>query len=233
MTKFPFKTIDLTHPLDMSIPSWNKGCGFERKVKLDYNDCQSEVKFRVQQLKMHAGIGTHMDAPSHCVAGGLSIDLIALDKLISPLLVIDTHEKVAENYKVSIKDIYSFEDRYGKIAQNCFVAFHTGWSKYWHEADKYHNDFLFPSISQEVAELLLKRNVVGLGIDTLSPDLPSSGFPVHDIILGAGRYIVENIANLEKMPKVGAYVMALPIKGVGLTEAPIRMIGLINNLSFV
>ena len=68
---------------------------------------------------------------------------------------------------------------------------------------------MFPSVSASVADLLISRNVVGIGIDTLGPDLPSSGFPVHQAILGAGKYIVENIANLEKMPRTGAYVMIL------------------------
>lgn len=53
----------------------------------------------------------------------------------------------------------------------------------------------------------------------------TSGFPVHKIILGADKYIIENIANLEKMPAIGAYVLTLPIKGSGLTEAPVRMVG--------
>ena len=69
----------------------------------------------------------------------------------------------------------------------------------------------------------------GIGIDTLSPDVPTSGFPVHKIILGADKYIVENIVGLEKMPATHAYVLTLPIKGLGLTEAPVRMVGLIND----
>ena len=82
-------------------------------------------------------------------------------------------------------------------------------------------------MSESVAKLLVSKKIVGLGVDTLSPDLPDSGFPVHEIILGSGKYIVENIAHLEKMPIMGAHVLILPIKGLGLTEAPVRMVGLI------
>lgn len=80
-----------------------------------------------------------------------------------------------------------------------------------------------------MANILVARNVAGIGIDTLSPDVSVSGFPVHKTILGADKYIAENIANLEKMPAIGAYVLTLPIKGLGLTGAPVRMVGLINN----
>lgn len=105
----------------------------------------------------------------------------------------------------------------------------TDWGQYWKCPKQYHNNHSFPSISESVANILVARNVAGIGIDTLSPDVPASGFPVHKIILGADKYIVENIANLEKMPAIGAYVLTLPIKGLGLTEAPVRMVGFISN----
>ena len=80
----------------------------------------------------------------------------------------------------------------------------------------------FPSVTEAAAKPLLKREIVGLGIDTLSSDMPSSGFPVHKQILGTGKYLVENVANADLLPCKGAYVMVLPIKGEGLTESPIR-----------
>ncbi|EEZ95813.1 conserved hypothetical protein [Legionella longbeachae D-4968] len=40
------------------------------------------------------------------------------------------------------------------------------------------------------------------------------------------KYIVENICNTSRLPPSGAYSMVLPMKIAGLTEAPIRLIGL-------
>jgi kynurenine formamidase len=225
---FPYQLIDLTHNLSAKIPTWNGKCGFDHETKLDYTECTSEVKFRVQQIKMHAGIGTHIDAPSHCTPGAATVDKLQLEHLISPLCVIDVHKKATENYIISNTDILDFESNYGKIPEHSFVAFYTGWSKHWHNESKYHNNHVFPSICATAASTLITRNISGIGIDTLSPDIPKSGFPVHKIILGADKYIVENIANLETMPAIGAYTLVLPIKGQGLTESPVRMIGLIN-----
>ena len=53
----------------------------------------------------------------------------------------------------------------------------------------------FPAFSAASAELLLKRNVAGIAIDTLSPDCLDPDFTVHTLILGAGKYIIENIAD--------------------------------------
>ncbi|WP_410054752.1 cyclase family protein [Legionella genomosp. 1] len=42
----------------------------------DYSDCNSDVKFRLERFRMEAGVGTHMDAPAHCVLAGPSVEQI-------------------------------------------------------------------------------------------------------------------------------------------------------------
>jgi kynurenine formamidase len=101
-----------------------------------------------------------------------------------------------------------------------------GWDSVLNVPEKYRNNHVFPSISKEAASLLLERQIVGVGIDTLSPDRPEDGFPVHHLILEADKYIIENIANASKLPPVGAYTFALPLKIQGGTEAPLRLVGL-------
>jgi kynurenine formamidase len=51
---------------------------------------------------------------------------------------------------------------------------------------------------------------------------------VHQAFLGSGKILIENVANLDKIPAIGAFIMALPIKIKDATEAPIRLIGLTN-----
>ena len=226
---FPYTLIDLTHTLTPEIPSWSGGCGFQQQVKLDYDDCETEVKFRVQQLKLHAGIGTHIDAPSHCISGGKNIDQLSLDRLLAPCAVIDVSKIAHEKYTVTPQDILDFEQQHGAISPHSFVIIYTGWERFWGQPEQYRNNHMFPCVGKEAAELLLERNVAGLGIDTLSPDRPSDGFPVHHLILGAGKYIVENVAHALKMPPLGAYTLALPLKTQGGTEAPARLVGLYSS----
>ena len=105
--KFPYKIIDLTHTLSSNIPTWNGSCGFEHKITVDYDDCTTDVKFRVQKLAMHAGIGTHMDAPAHCIKDGATIDKLSIQDFLSPLVVIDVSAKMHERYSVSICLLYT------------------------------------------------------------------------------------------------------------------------------
>lgn len=219
--------VDLTHTLEESSPSWTGESCFCIKNLRDYKDCAGEVKFRSQQIITNAGQGTHIDSPSHCFAGTQTVAQIPLSNLIVPCVVIDVSLKADENYKVSIDDIMKFEEYYGKIQSGSFVIIRTGWDKWWNTPKQYHNNHLFPSISADAAQLLVERDVVGVGIDTLSTDLPESGFPVHGIVLGAGKYIVENIANAGQLPPIGSTIVVMPLPIKDAAETPIRLIALV------
>ncbi len=228
MTQFPYTIIDLTHTLDEHVPSWSGECGFFHETKCDYDDCDTDVKFRVKHIKMNAGIGTHIDAPAHCIASSTTIDQLPLTDLIAPCVVIDVSKSAHERYSVSTDDIHMFEKTYGAIMPGTFVMIRTGWEKFWNQRDTYRNNHVFPSISADAVKLLLDRQIVGLGIDTLSPDRPEDGYPAHALLLGAGKYIVENAANLSSLPITNSFVLALPIKIKDGTEAPIRLIALLH-----
>lgn len=220
------KLIDLTHTLTPEIPTWYGNCGFYIEITKNYEN-EGEVKFCNQKLTLEAGVGTHMDAPVHCIPGSLSIADLPLDVLISPGVMIDISEKAHENYSLTLQDILSFEESHGKIPAGAFVMVYTGWSRHWLTPESYRNEYRFPSISKEAAVFLLKRGVNGLGIDTLSPDRPESGYPVHQLLLAKGKYIIENIANAHLLPPLGSQIFALPLKIAGATEAPMRLIAII------
>ncbi len=227
MNKFLFEIVDLTHTLDEKIPTWDGSCGFRHHMHHDY-DPEANYKFRTHKIEMNDGCGTHMDAPAHCIPGGATVDELPLSALISPCAVIDISGSAHERSSLLRQDITAYEREHGPIEAGNFVMVRSGWERLWHTPEKYRNNHIFPSVSQEAAEVLLAKGVAGIGIDTLSPDRPEDGFPVHKLMLQAGKYIVENAANLAQMPARGSFVMVLPIKTRGATEAPIRLIGLIN-----
>lgn len=222
-----FKIVDLTHELSAEIPTWDGSCGFELAIDTDYKDCTPPDLFRTQKIKCGAGIGTHMDAPAHIKEEGLTIDELKLEDLITDCVVIDVSSVVDENYIIMPEAVENFEKEHGEIKPNSFVIFYTGWDKYWDEKEKYINNHKFPSVDESTALFLLKRKIVGLGIDTLSADTGEAGFPVHRAILGRDKYLVENIANAKELPATGAKSFVLPIKIKDSTEAPVRLIALV------
>ncbi|VEG92147.1 cyclase family protein [Legionella spiritensis] len=227
---FPFNIIDLTHTLAVDSPCWDLDCGFAIRTTLDYQDCGSEVKFRVQHLSLPAGTGTHIDSPAHCNANkDITIEKLGIRShhLLAQAFVIDVSAKAHEHYLATAEDISAFEKQHGKIAQDSVVIFHTGWEKYWQNPERYRNNLQFPSVHSDAAQLLLERNIAALGIDTLSPDVPLSGFPVHHLFLSRGKYLIENVTNARKLPVTGSWILTLPMKIKDATEAPARVIGLV------
>ncbi len=216
------QVIDLTHAIHPNIPTWDGKCGFRSHIEADYDEgC------RVMHYDCRAGIGTHMDAPSHFDPHGEHIADIEVEKLVAPLCVIRVDSETFTDIFITPQNIHNFEQEHGKIPSGSLVAADTGWAKHWNNPAKYRNKMHFPGFSPESAELLLKRKVAGIAIDTLSPDGRNLEFPVHHLLLKKGKYIIENAANLNKVPDSGAWAVALPAKIQNGTEAPCRLIALI------
>ncbi len=50
---------------------------------------------------------------------------------------------------------------------------------------------------------------------------------MHYYLLGAGKYGVTQLANLAKLPTTGALVVVAPMKLVGGTGSPVRVLALV------
>jgi kynurenine formamidase len=87
----------------------------------------------------------------------------------------------------------------------------------------------FPSYGKEAVEYLVRqRHVAALGVDTASIDYgPSKDFIVHRTASAAGVPGFENLAELDKVPEVGAWIVALPMKIAGGSGGPLRIVALI------
>ncbi len=227
-TYLSYRYIDLTHPITPMIPTWSGSVCFQEKKEWhsDTNE-PSDFGFCLYEYTFTAGIGTHVDAPCHCFKGMKSIDAIDLTEMIAPMFVIDITSKAHETYLVSPEDIFEYETQYGKIVSKSHVFIRTGWSRFWNDRDRYRNGCQFPSIGKDAGEVLLQRGIQALGIDTLSPDTISSGFPIHRLMLQHNVLIVENVANLEQVPPYGALSGLFPMPFVGGSESPCRLIAMV------
>tara|TARA_R110002110_G_scaffold400317_2_gene616658 strand:+ start:14971 stop:15648 length:678 start_codon:yes stop_codon:yes gene_type:complete len=223
----PYKLVDLTHAIHPEIPTWDQICGFSITRDQDY------VKGPlVHAISCQAGIGTHIDAPMHFVPGAKSVADIPIEDLVLPVIVIDVSSKADASYQITETDIHEFEQANGEIDEGTFVIGCTGWSQYWGVPNQYRNlneqgELEIPGFTINAAEYLLSKNIAGVGIDTLSPDGGNLDFPVHHLFLGANKFIVENLTNVEQVPGKGAHIMILPMKMQDVSEAPARVVALI------
>lgn len=218
-----FTIVDLTHPLNPNVPTWDNLCGFQ--LKIDENN---------DEIIMHTSTGTHIDAPSHFLEEKLAIDSLPLKQLLAPLCVINVSDKAIADYAISLDDIQKHESTYGAIVENSMVIGYTGWSRYWSNPTAYRNadengDMHFPVFSLPAIAYLIDRKIAGIGIDSFSPEPISSSnpsFPGHKLLFKAGKYIIENVNNADLLPPKGGYIIALPLKIQNGGEAPARVIAL-------
>jgi len=223
--------IDLTHNIHEQIPLWPGSLPFSIKVRQQY----SPRKFRVYDYHLAAGTGTHLDAPFHCKEKGKSVAEFSLNQLIGPGCVIDVSEKVQTNpdYVITAEDIECWEKLYGKIAPKSIVIAHTGWSQYWPQPQRYCNAdaqgvLHFPGFGEAAARLLVTRDILGVGIDTLSLDPGNSQtYAAHHVFLGSQLFQLENLANTAVLPAIDATIFVLPLKIEQAPEAPARVFAML------
>lgn len=186
--------------------------------------------------------GTHLDAPVHFAKGKWTTDEIPVQQLLGEAIVIDVSDKANNNadYQISVADIEAWEKINGAIPENAIVLFKTGWGKFYPDAEKYLGTsqkgqeavalLHFPSIHPDAAAWLVKnRKIKAVGVDTASVDYgQSKDFKTHQILYAQNISGFENVANLDKIPTKGAYLIALPMKIKDGTGAPLRIIAWVS-----
>jgi kynurenine formamidase len=226
--------VDLTHTLNSSVPTFDLSAEPVYKAKVVATIAKD--KYFAREISLPEHFGTHIDAPAHFVPGLWTVDEIPAERLVAPLIVVDVSAKVAQNpdYLVSVEDISRWEEANGQIPFGAVVIANTGWASRWSSSQQYRNAdakgvMHFPGYSLDAAKFLIEaRNVVGLGIDTLSIDYgPSEDFPVHQYGLAHSVYNLENVANLKKVPEKGAILVVAPMKLEGGSGSPVRLLALL------
>lgn len=166
-------------------------------------------------------MGTHIDAPNHFESGQPAVDGIPADRLFGPGVVIDLSMKVEqdEDALLTVADLETWEQEHGEIPEGAIVFLQTGWGRHVKTPVRYQNrDAMgrmhFPGFSAESADWLVRRrNVRGIGLDTMSIDRGlSTKFEVHHLVNRAGRYGLENVMHLDELPPRGFGVIVAPIK---------------------
>ena len=226
------RVIDLSYAINDKMVPWP---GDARAFEARTNATVEKDGYFTRSFSMLEHYGTHMDAPAHFPPGRTTLDQIAVSKFFGPAVVLDVSQEAQldPDYQLSVKKIAAWEEKRGKIPEGAIVVLRTGWAARWPDVARYRNQdpngkMHFPGFSVEAAKALLDRRVNGLGCDTLSIDPGNSpDFPVHHLVLGAGVYQLENLADLSALPEAGAYLIAAPIKLEGGSGGPVRVFALV------
>ena len=225
------RVVDLTHPMSPAFPTWDgvPGLTLERRAEIGADG----YGLHLWHLDEHTG--THLDAPRHYDPAGLDAASIPADDLVLPLVVIDVRARAAldPDHALDLADLAADEATHGPIPPGACVALLSAWGARI-EGPGFRNAdaagvMHFPGFSLAAARLLAEaRGAKALAVDTLSLDPGASpDLPVHRFWLPSGRWGLECVANLDRVPARGATLVVGAPKIVGATGGPCRLLALL------
>lgn len=227
------RVVDLTHRLVPEFPSFSG-------PQAVFDEVLSTVEddgFYTKRWTFDEHIGTHIDSPGHFSLGGTLVDALDPQTLVAPIVVVDIKRKAMDDPNATVEpvDLVRYERRHGRIPRGALVCMNSGWDSKVGDADTFRGgagfpDLNFPGFSSDATDWLnAKRDIVGVGVDTMSLDPGNSAdFAVHVSFLGSGRYGVENVANLDHIPTKGATAFVGPIPWEEGSGSPCRLLAVVN-----
>jgi kynurenine formamidase len=214
---------DLTHSLSPSFPIIPiPGLTFPFRITEIASLAKNGVYSNKWELIEHNG--THIDAPSHFIAGQVDLEHFEPTDLIAPIAIIDVSERAMRDRDTAVTadDILAWERRHGRLPERAAVFMRSGWDQKATSAETFIGmdttaTMHFPGFSAATCAFLVnERNIAGVGVDTISFDVgPDKAFTAHKALFQGGKWGIECLANLATVPENGAIaVVGMPkVKG--------------------
>jgi kynurenine formamidase len=220
------RIVDLSVPVraGMQVYPGDPAVQLDRAVRLEVDG--------VNVLAIHAGshTGTHVDAPFHVLADGARLDELDLGLFHGPAVVADMRglpPRAAIGWP-------ALEPYARRMRPGVVLVLHTGWSAHFGTRAY----LAHPWLTADAARRIVATGVRTVAVDALSPDptetetgAAAAGddgpFPAHQVLLGAGGVIVENLTNVAAMAELPDPVLScFPLALAGADGAPVRAVAM-------
>jgi len=226
------QVVDLTQPLTPELPLWPGDPAFEVEAWASYDT----DGYFINRIAIGEHSGTHWGTPNTFIEGARSAEMIPVEELVVPAVVIDIREQAAQDadYRLAVEDVTAWEAENGEVPAGSVAILFTGWQDKWGDPAAFIGEdadgvLHWPGFSAEAAAFLIEeRGVVGLGTDTHGVDPGNdeefgASFAMYD----ADGMILECLAGLDQLPPAGATLVVggWPIEGG--SGSPARVFGFI------
>ena len=186
-------------------------------------------------------VGTHFDAPVHWVTGkdGLDVSQVPAKQLIAPAVVIDRTAECARDpdYLLQISDVEAWQREHGPLPAG-WLLYRTGWGTRVDDERAFLNSSETgphtPGLAVECARWLASESpIVGIGVETVGTDAGAAHsfdppFPCHAFMLGAGKFGLTQLANVDRLPATGIVLIVAPLPIVRGSGSPARVLALVS-----
>lgn len=206
------KIYDITVPFSTNLPVYpgDPAVQINQVSSLESGDICT-----VSHLSFSSHTGTHVDPPSHFVAGAMTLDQLPLEVLIGKVRVVDTGEIPAIDRAIIEQANLNGVER---------VLFKTRNSRTWKEKNYSKFDENFVYLETDAAELLVETGIKLVGIDYLSIEKFNFVEPTtHWVLLKNNVVIVEGL-DLSEVEEGEYELICLPMKIIDGDGGPARVI---------
>lgn len=202
------KYIDISWPITQDMTTYKDA----RDVKLENIFTFENDGYRKSRLELTTHTGTHIDAPSHFLKNGGSVESISLQTLNGPCCVLDF--SYIEN-KIIAEDLYE-----KPIPEGARVLFKTKNSDLNSTAAFNKN---FVALDPSAAQFLVSCGIQCFGFDYLGIERDDRQHPVHKLFMNAGITILEGLRLGHVRPAL-YNLICLPLHIPYFDGAPVRAI---------
>lgn len=219
------RIVDLSYTMEANMPFWPTQPAYEAAVVETYEEGGESFH---QAIRISEHTGTHIDAPKHFIRGGCPVDRLDPRTVMGRGVTIHA-ENVEPCGLLRLGQIKEFEAVNGEIKNQDIIMIRFGWENKYAIAPE-EKGFLkdWPGMESQAAQYLADKNVAAVGCDTLSLDaFGVKKYVCHEILLGKGIPIMENLCNLSELPPFCA-VIGLQNKFKGGSASPIRLVAFVQ-----
>jgi kynurenine formamidase len=191
------------------------------------------------QLTIGDQAATHLDASIHFNPEGTPVNEVPLEAMYGEACLLDLSH-MPKHADVTIADLEAAAARAQvTISDFKIVMLRTDRSKLW-GTPEYHDDLL--NITVEATEWLINEGMVLLGVDMVTteldrlaygmdPDMAPSAperHPGHCLMRKYEWFMIENLTNLDKIPRSTFTFSGFPLKIKGASGSPIRAVAILE-----
>ncbi len=210
------KIIDLTRTIKPTRPT------AKRKFIVNIHDALEEIPGKVRpegewyvmsDVELMNHVGTHIEAPFHCLKEGTDLAAIPVEQLVGQAVVLDLSQDQAEG-GVTTAQVQQAAQVAGGVKVGDIVFGRMGPTKYF---------------STAALEWLVEQGMKLMGVDSggveLSHDKTHANVN-HLVLFRANIPLIENLTNLDRLSRPRVQVYAMPVPVVGLDAFPLRVIAI-------
>ena len=208
------RMIDLTQVIQPTAPD------AQRKFVVRIHDALEEIPGKVRpegewyvmsDVDLMGHVGTHMEAPFHCLKKGADLSQIPLDRLGGDAVILNLVNAKAEG-GVTLQQVQDAARAAGGVRKGDIVFCRMGPTPYFSTAP---------------LQWLVGQGMKLMGVDSSGVELAGDKTHAnvnHLVLFRAGIPLIENLANLNRVSRPRVKVYALPVPVRGLDAFPLRVI---------